>query len=99
MQARVSELGWSVIGLYPDTEIEPIVSVAMVRTVPLEEPTLLEALAQRILNPTVNCGEKSPVVNPDSTVQSAILDAGVGQSGNISVSRAEVLEMACFSCG
>ena len=40
--------------------IEPIVPVAMVRTVPLKEPTLLDALAQSILDQTVNCGEKSP---------------------------------------
>ena len=77
--------------------IESIVPVAMVQTVPLKEPTLLEALAQRILDPTVNCGEKIPdiegilrqlisgVVNPDSTVQSAIPDVGVEQSGNLSV--------------
>ena len=34
----------------------------MVRTVPLQEPTLLEALALSILDQTVNCGEKSPKI-------------------------------------
>ena len=51
--------------------IEPTVSVAMVRTVRLEEPTLLEeVLAQRILDQTVNCGEKSPKIAGPSLVKS-----------------------------
>ena len=40
--------------------IEPIVLRAMVRTAPLAEPTILEVLAQNILEQTVNCGEVPP---------------------------------------
>ena len=122
--------------------------MAVVRTVPLQELTLLEALAQSILDQTVNGGEKSPkiagpplvkswgtakstgdrpiytgiqstvpitpsmgsgkatsgkppdiegilrqlisrVENSDPAFQSAIPDAGMGQPGNLSVSRME----------
>ena len=48
--------------IFESPAIEPLVPVAMVRAVPLEEPTILEVLARRILDQTVNCGEKSQKV-------------------------------------
>ena len=50
--------------------IEPWFSVAMVRTAPLEEPTILEVLARRILDQTGNCGEESPTITEPPLVNS-----------------------------
>ena len=58
--------------------IEPLVPVTMVWAVPLEEPTILEVLAQRILDQTVNCGEKSPKVTGIQSTVPSIRVRGVG---------------------
>ena len=58
----------TVIGGFPGVaeppRVEPVVPVATVRTALPEEPTVLEVLAQNILDQTVNCGEKRRSQDP-----------------------------------
>ena len=60
---RLSTITVSFPGIAGPPRIEPVVPVVMVRTALPEEPTVLEVLAQKILDQTVNCGEKSSTVS------------------------------------